>query len=172
MPGYRQYFAEAFGSEEITKERVAQAIADYERTRMSGNSPYDRWRRTRDATAVSAEVKLGHELFFGKAGCVQCHVGSSFTDNKFHNIGVGWDDTTRAFADEGRYVVTKGTVNESFGAADRGAFKTPTLREVTKHAPVHARRLGGDAARGRRALQPRRQQEPLPRPEDARSRSA
>ena len=135
VPGYRKYFAEAFGSEAITKERIAQAIADYERTRLSGNSPYDRWRRTRDATAVPAEVKLGHELFFGKAGCVQCHVGSRFTDNNFHNIGIGWDDTSRAFADEGRYVATKGTVNESFGAADRGAFKTPTLREVTRRAP-------------------------------------
>ena len=135
VPGYRKYFAEAFGSEAITQERNAQAIADYERTRLSGNSPYDRWRRTRDATAVPADVKLGHELFFGKAGCVQCHVGSRFTDNNFHNIGIGWDDTSRAFADEGRYVATKGTVNESFGAADRGAFKTPTLREVTRRAP-------------------------------------
>jgi cytochrome c peroxidase len=135
VPGYRKYFAEAFGSEAITKERIAQAIADYERTRMSGNSPYDRWRRTRDATAVPPEVKLGHELFFGKAGCVQCHVGSRFTDNNFHNIGIGWDETTRTFADEGRYQTTKGTINEGFAESDRGAFKTPTLREVSKRAP-------------------------------------
>jgi cytochrome c peroxidase len=135
VPGYRKYFVEAFGSEDITKERIAQAIADYERTRMSGNSPYDRWRRTRDATAVSDEVKLGHELFFGKAACVQCHVGSRFTDNNFHNIGIGWNEQTKSFSDEGRYTHTKGTVNEGFGDSDRGAFKTPTLREVSKRAP-------------------------------------
>ena len=135
VPGYRKYFAEAFGTDAITKERIAQAIADYERTRMSGNSPYDRWRRTRDANAVSAEVKLGQEVFFGKGGCVQCHVGSRFTDNNFHNIGIGWDEKTRTFSDEGRYQTTKGTSNENFGEADRGAFKTPTLREVSKRAP-------------------------------------
>jgi cytochrome c peroxidase len=135
VPGYRKYFLEAYGSGDVTKERIAQAIADYERTRMSGNSPYDRWRRTRDASAVSAEVKLGHELFFGKAGCVQCHVGSRFTDNNFHNIGIGWDEKTKTFSDEGRYQTTKGTLNENFGDADRGAFKTPTLRELSKRAP-------------------------------------
>jgi len=135
VPGYRKYFAESFGTDAITKERIAQAIADYERTRMSGNSPYDRWRRTRDASAVPAEVKQGHELFFGKAACVQCHVGSRFTDNNFHNIGIGWDEKTKGFSDEGRYQTTKGTINEGFGEADRGAFKTPTLREVNRRAP-------------------------------------
>jgi cytochrome c peroxidase len=135
IPGYRPYFLQAFGGDAITKERIAQAIADYERTRMSGNSPYDRWRRTRDPHAVSDEVKLGHELFFGKAGCIQCHVGSRFTDNNFHNIGIGWDPATKTFSDEGRYQMTKGTPNEGFAGSDRGAFKTPTLREVTKRAP-------------------------------------
>jgi len=135
VPGYRKYFTEAFGTDAVTKERIAQAIADYERTRMSGNSPYDRWRRTRDATAVSADVKLGHELFFGKAGCVQCHVGSRFTDNNFHNIGIGWDEKTKTFSDEGRYQTTKGTLSENFGEADRGAFKTPTLRQLASRAP-------------------------------------
>ena len=135
IPGYRPYFAEAFGTDAITKERVAHAIADYERTRMSGNSPYDRWRRLRQQDAVSPEVKLGHEIFFGKGACVQCHVGSRFTDNNFHNIGIGWDAARQAFTDEGRYTTTKGTVNEGFGDSDRGAFKTPTLREVSKRAP-------------------------------------
>jgi cytochrome c peroxidase len=128
IPGYRPYFREAFGSDEITKERVAKAIADYERTRMSGNSPYDRWRRQRDAAAVSDAVKLGHDLFYGKGACNQCHVGSRFTDNTFHNIGIGWNGATATFSDDGRFEVTK-------LAADRGAFKTPTLRDVTAHAP-------------------------------------
>ena len=103
-------------------------IVAYEQTRMSGNSAWDRWRYERDEQAVSDQVKQGHELFFGKAKCRQCHAGNNFTDSKFHNIGIGWDPATKQFSDEGRFVVTK---NE----ADRGAFKTPTLRDVTKHPP-------------------------------------
>lgn len=125
---YAPYFNEAFGSEEITAERVAKAIADYERTRMSGNSPWDRWKRLRDESAVSAQVKQGDELFFGKAGCNQCHLGQNFTDSTFHNLGIGWDPKARSFKDAGRSAISKNT-------ADTGAFKTPTLREVTLHAP-------------------------------------
>jgi cytochrome c peroxidase len=128
IEGYKPYFAQAFGTAEITKDRVAHAIADYERTRMSGNSPWDRWRRNRDESAVSQAVNDGHELFFGKASCNQCHLGTNFTDSTFHNLGVGWNAKTKTFADEGRFVVTK-------RAGDRGAFKTPTVREVSKHAP-------------------------------------
>jgi cytochrome c peroxidase len=128
VAGYKPYFKEAFGTDQITKERVAQAIADYERTRVSGNSPYDRWRFKRDARAVSDAAKRGHDLFFDQAGCVQCHVGSNFTDGKFHNIGIGWDPRTKSFADEGRFAVTK-------AFPDHGAFKTPGLREVSKRAP-------------------------------------
>ena len=128
VEGYRPYFKEGFGSEEITTDRVAKAIADYERTLMSGNSPWDRWKKKGDESAVSAEVKQGDALFFGKAGCAQCHLGESFTDSAFHNIGIGWNPKTKKFADEGRFVVSK-------AGADRGAFKTPTLRDVAKHAP-------------------------------------
>jgi len=127
IPAYQKYFQEAFGTPEITKERIAKAIADYERTRMSGNSPYDRF-KAGDESAVSDTVKKGDELFFGKAGCNQCHLGQNFTDSKFHNLGIGWNPKAKKFADEGRYVVTK-------EEADRGAFKTPTVRDVTKHAP-------------------------------------
>ena len=128
VTAYAPYFGEAFGTPEITKERVARALADYERTRLSGNSPWDRWRYNREQDAVSAQVKQGHELFFGKAQCNQCHLGNNFTDSRFHNIGIGWDPRTKTFRDDGRFIVTK-------DPADRGAFKTPTLREVTKHAP-------------------------------------
>jgi cytochrome c peroxidase len=128
VQGYKPYFNEAFGSDDITKERVAQAIADYERTRVSGNSPYDRWRFNREKDAVSAAAKRGHDLFFDTAGCVQCHTGSSFSDSLFHNIGIGWDPEKQTFKDEGRFAVTK-------KPEDRGAFKTPVLRDVSKHAP-------------------------------------
>jgi len=128
VAGYKPYFKAAFGTEQITKERVAQAIADYERTRMSGNSPYDRWRFKHEQNAVSAAAKRGHDLFFDSAGCVQCHVGSNFTDGKFHNLGVGWDARTKRFKDEGRFAISKDPI-------DHGAFKTPGLREVAKRAP-------------------------------------
>ncbi|MFQ5600392.1 MAG: cytochrome-c peroxidase [Candidatus Krumholzibacteriia bacterium] len=127
IEGYARYFEEAFGSEGITKERVAKAIADYERTRMSGNSAWDRWKNG-DENAVSETVKRGDELFFDKAACNQCHFGQNFTDSRFHNLGIGWDDKKKEFGDLGRYAVSK-------QVEDRGAFKTPTIRDVTKHAP-------------------------------------
>ena len=109
---------------------MARAIADYERTRMSGNSAFDRWRHGRGT--VSDSVRRGFDLFAGrKAGCAACHTPPLFTDGTFHNLGIGWNPATRSFADEGRYAVTKDSVFEG----DPGSFKTPTLREVTRHAP-------------------------------------
>jgi cytochrome c peroxidase len=128
IAGYRPYVLAAFGTPDVSEERITRAIADYVRTLMSGNSPWDRWRRHRDESAVSDQVRRGHELFFGKAGCNQCHLGSNFTDDSFHNLGIGWDSGTRRFQDEGRYAITKRQI-------DTGAFRTPTLREVTKHPP-------------------------------------
>jgi len=127
IKGYKQAFKEAFGSAEITGDNVAKAIADYERTRMSGNSPYDKW-KAGDEKAVSAEVKKGDELFSGKAQCNNCHLGQNFTDNLFHNLGVGWNAKTKSFKDEGRSKI-------SGNKEDLGAFKTPTIRDVSKHAP-------------------------------------
>ncbi|MEQ1897203.1 MAG: cytochrome c peroxidase [Vicinamibacterales bacterium] len=128
IKGYGPYFKEAFGTEAVTKERIAEAIAAYERTRMSGNSPWDKWRKNKDEAAVTDQVKQGHELFFGKAACNQCHLGNNFTDSLFHNLGVGYDAKTKTFADPGRSKISN-------NPAELGAFKTPTLREVTKHAP-------------------------------------
>jgi cytochrome c peroxidase len=136
VSAYKPYFKEAFGTDEVTKERVAAAIADYERTRMSGNSPYDRWRFGREANAVPAAAKVGHDLFFDKARCSQCHSGSNFTDGGFYNLGVGWRAELKMFTDEGRFVVTR-------NPRDRGAFKVPGLREVAKHPPyMHDGSLG------------------------------
>jgi cytochrome c peroxidase len=128
ISGYRPYFKQSFGTETITKERVAEAIAHYERTRMSGNSPYDKWRFGRQPAAVSDEAKRGHDLFFDSARCAQCHTGSNFSDGEFYNLGIGWDSASHSFRDEGRFLVTK-------DASDRGAFRTPGLREVGKRAP-------------------------------------
>jgi cytochrome c peroxidase len=131
IAGYAPYFEEAFGDAGVTPARVARAIADYERTRMSGNSPFDRWQRLGRDSGVSAVAKSGFALFTGKAGCVPCHRLPLFTDGEFHNLGIGWDARTETFADEGRHVPTKGTVYEDYP----GTFKTPTLREVTRHPP-------------------------------------
>ena len=128
LKGYRPYFAEAFGSDTITQENVASALSDYVRTRMSGNSAYDRWAFGGEATAMSAEAQRGSELFFFKASCAGCHAGFNFSDGRFHSVGVGWDPVTQTFRDEGRFAV-------SHDPRDRGKFKTPALRDVSRHAP-------------------------------------
>src|SRR6185436_5912551 len=127
MQGYRPYFREAFGSEQITQERIATALSDYVRTRMSGNAPYDRWTYASDGRAMSEQAKRGSELFFFNARCAGCHAGFNFSDGRFHNIGVGWGPVSRSFKDEGRLAV-------SHDPRDRGAFKTPGLRDVSRHA--------------------------------------
>ncbi len=134
-PGYRHFFERAFGDDEVDIDRIAHAIADYERTRVSGNSRYDRFKEYDEEEdgplaepLLSAQEELGHDLFFGDAKCATCHVGNHFTDSLFHNLGVGWDANSNELADLGRYVVTE-------QEADKGAFKTPGLREVTRRAP-------------------------------------
>jgi cytochrome c peroxidase len=127
ITAYAPYFQQAFGDRAITLPRVASALADYQRTRMSGNSAWDRWQRG-DARALSPSARRGWELFTGDAKCSRCHFGPSFTDGAFHNLGVGWDAASKRYADDGRAAVTG-------QPGDRGAFKTPTLRDVARHPP-------------------------------------
>ncbi len=133
IASYRRYFREAFGDDRIDVDRVAEAIAAYEATRLSGNSPFDRF-DAGDEGALDAAAKAGLDLFFGKAGCNQCHLGPNLTDTRFHNLGVGWReppagaDPRTGFADPGRFAVTG-------QEGERGAFKTPTLREVARRPP-------------------------------------
>lgn len=124
IPGYRKLFQEVFGGE-ITIDGVGKAIASFQRTILSGNSPADRFDQGGDEKAISPEAQKGLALFRDKARCTKCHSGFNFTDEKFHNLGIGWDTGT---VDLGRYMVTK-------NAADIGAFKTPTLREIARSAP-------------------------------------
>jgi cytochrome c peroxidase len=130
IDGYHRYFEQAFGDSRITRERVARALADYERTRVSGNSPFDRWHSGHDATALSDGAKRGYELFTGKGECAHCHAPPLFGGG-FHNTGIGWDRATHTFADQGRHLITKGTIDEDWP----GTFKAPTLREVARRAP-------------------------------------
>ncbi|MGH9574117.1 MAG: cytochrome-c peroxidase [Candidatus Acidiferrales bacterium] len=128
---YRRDFKRAFKSRP-TSQNIAQALATYVRSILSGNSAYDRY-VDGDPTALSAGQQRGLELFRGKANCIACHSGPNFTDEKFHNTGIGWRGNS--FDDDGRFAVTH---NE----ADRGAFKTPTLRDVADSAPyTHQGRL-------------------------------
>jgi len=124
VAGYRPLFAKAFGSEEINIDRVAQAIACFERTVLSGNAPYDRYKAGQKSAMSAAQVH-GMKVFFEKAQCDRCHEGSNFTLNAYANLGVGTD---KPDPDVGRFAVTK-------DQRDWGVFKTPTLREIEHTAP-------------------------------------
>jgi cytochrome c peroxidase len=123
VKGYRDQFQKVFGTD-VTSENIAKAIAAFERTVLSGNAPYDKF-KAGDQNALSAAAQRGMKLFFGKGHCSACHSGPNFSDASFHNIGVGMKASK---PDLGRYEVTK-------VVGDKGAFKTPTLREVARHAP-------------------------------------
>lgn len=124
IPGYRTLFHDIFGRE-IVIEDVGKAVASFQRTVLSGNSSVDKFDQGGDETALNESAQCGLELFRGKARCTRCHSGFNFTDEKFHNIGIGWDTNS---LDLGRYLMTK-------SAEDIGAFKTPTLREIARTAP-------------------------------------
>lgn len=123
IEGYRKQFNEIFGTD-VTRESLALAIAAYERTILSGDAPYDRF-KAGDKTALSEAAQRGMKLFFGAANCSACHSGPNFTDHAFHNLGVGMD---KPEPDVGRFAISK-------LEGDTGAFKTPTLREIAQTAP-------------------------------------
>lgn len=142
-------------------QTISMALASYERTLVSGDSPFDRWHFGEDETAMDESAKRGFALFRGKARCVSCHSIARgfalFTDNEFHNTGVGYYATmqpsavelnvflapgrservstdiatttgTEQFRDLGRYEVTG-------SPADRWRYRTPALRNVSLTAP-------------------------------------
>ncbi|MBX2992671.1 MAG: c-type cytochrome [Bacteroidetes bacterium] len=122
-PRYATLFTKAWGDSRITLERITHSIAAFERTILSGSSPFDKWTRG-DRSAISASAARGADLFFGERGdCFHCHGGFNFTDNAFHNTGL--DSVT---IDPGRYLITN---NET----DKGRFKTPTLRNIALTSP-------------------------------------
>jgi cytochrome c peroxidase len=122
QPGYVAAFDAAFGKGGVTREKIEQSLATFERTIVSGNAPFDRWIHG-DEAAISAAAKRGFALFNGKANCAVCHSGWAFTDAAFHDIGVAKDD------DLGRGRLFPSSVKLQH------AFKTPTLREVARRAP-------------------------------------
>lgn len=148
IPGYLILFQRVFGTGP-TPEAIGKAIAAFERTIVTADSPFDRYAKG-DRSALSASARRGLDLFKGKAQCLLCHHGTAFTDNSFHNLGVPEDDFLKdpkvlaslrfdakrmgvpnyrlLTNDPGRYLVTKQD-------RDFGAFKTPTLRNVAARTP-------------------------------------
>ncbi len=160
IDGYRMQFEKVFGTG-VTIENIGKALAAFERAIVTGPSPFDYYEPLRsmhevygssffedldvvkeddpdlyedytrrlaasEAHPMSESARRGRELFFSqRVGCTACHVGANFSDEKYHNLGVGMD---RPQPDLGRYAVTKKD-------EDRGAFKTPTIRNVQLTAP-------------------------------------
>ncbi|MGH9847364.1 MAG: cytochrome-c peroxidase [Blastocatellia bacterium] len=130
---YRDEFAKVFGPGTITMEKIEKAIAGFERTLLSGNSAFDRYRYGGKKTTLSAAAIRGLAVFtdISRGNCTTCHtIGEKFalfTDGKFHNLGVGMN-AEGELMDLGRYEQTR-------AEADRGAFRTPSLRNVAKTAP-------------------------------------
>ncbi len=121
VPQYAEAFEKLFPNEGMTEGTILRSIATFERTVVSGWSPFDRW-VDGDANAVSSTAKRGFELFTGPAGCSNCHSGWNFTDNQFHDIGLPGSDPGRLAIDP---------TNPMNGQA----FKTPGLRNISLRAP-------------------------------------
>lgn len=156
IEGYRLQFEKTFPDEGISIDTIAKAIASFERTIVTGPSPYDYYEVVRavrsqydedelteleeedaelyarytqaltESKAMSPSARRGQALFFGeKAGCTACHVGANFTDEKYHNLGVGM---AKENPPPGHFAVSQ-------DEKDRGAMKTPTVRNVEFSAP-------------------------------------
>jgi len=161
LPGYAARFEAAFPGRGLSLETLGLALAAYERTLVSGDSPFDRWYYGGDESAVGAAEKRGFALFSGKAGCIGCHpIGRDtalFSDDAFHNTGIGYARSMGKTAETQRLQVAPGVyleVDRSIVAqvaeppqsdlgryeitrdpADRWKYRTPTLRNVAKSAP-------------------------------------
>ena len=121
---YPGLFQTAFGTE-VSVEGLSRALAGYLRTILSGDAPVDRYVNG-DRDALSEQARQGFNIFREKGNCTACHAGPTFTDERFHNTGVGWRDGR--LSDAGRFEVSR-------KVKEQGAFKTPTLREIPWTAP-------------------------------------
>jgi cytochrome c peroxidase len=150
VPEYVEAFTRAFGSPDVTRERIVMALAAFERTLVSRAAPLDRF-LAGDAPALSPAARAGYGIFTGKGRCSTCHSGGLLADDGFHALNVpespeferdprvaatrrfvakvsGYEDFRNLAADPGRFLVTK-------ERKDWRAFRTPTLRESARTAP-------------------------------------
>lgn len=124
-PNLGPVFQRTFG--QLANPRsVVVALAAYVRTLRSGPAPWDAWKQG-DKSALDAGEQRGEVVFF-LAGCVNCHPAPAFTDEQFHNAGLGWDAANKSYRDRGRM----GATGEK---ADEARFRTPSLREVSRTGP-------------------------------------
>jgi cytochrome c peroxidase len=161
LDDYAERFRAAFPERGLAMETIGMALASYQRTLVSGDSPFDRWYYGKDEAAVSEAAKRGFRLFTGRAACSTCHrVGAEhalFTDGDFHNTGVGYTASMRSEPAKQRIQVAPGRwlevdreilaqVSEprpndlgryeiTLDPADRWKYRTPTLRKVALTAP-------------------------------------
>jgi cytochrome c peroxidase len=149
VPEYVKLFQEVFGGI-INRERIGMALAAFQKTIISKDSPLDKY-LAGDKNALTAAQKDGYDVFTGKGECIICHNGQNLTDNKFYNTGVpdnpevmndsrvaatrrftakvsGYEAYSTLKEDPGRYLVTK-------DRKDWKAFKTPSLRELSLTGP-------------------------------------
>ncbi|PQO42764.1 cytochrome-c peroxidase [Blastopirellula marina] len=155
IPGYKVQFDKIFG-DGVNIDNVGKALATFERAIVTGPAPYDHYEVVRSfqqqfpeeelkyleeddpelykkyaaalkgSAGMSASARRGREIFFSEKGkCTACHAGANFTDELYHNLGVGMDAKE---PDLGRYEVTK-------DEKDKGAFKTPTIRNIVQSPP-------------------------------------
>ena len=150
VPEYVDEFRQVFGTDDITRERIAMAIAAFERSLVSRDAPLDRYLNG-DENILSTAAKRGLDIFKGKGNCTECHYGVNLIDDRFHALNVPENPefqadprvaATRRFVaklyhfegfrtlkeDPGRYLITKDD-------KDWRAFKTPTLRDISKTGP-------------------------------------
>jgi cytochrome c peroxidase len=135
-PEYKAAFDAAFPGYGATPDTVVQAISAYERTLFCGDTAFDRF-AAGDSQALSSDQKAGMDLFIGKAACHGCHTPPFFSDaylveeGSYHNVGVGIEGKDPSAVDVGRQKL-------SGSPTDWAAFKTPSLRNITRSAPyVH-----------------------------------
>lgn len=120
IKGYQKIFEDVY-SDGITINNVTGAIATFERTIVSGQSPFDKW-VAGDKKALTQSEKAGFVVFNEKGRCSACHTGWNFTDHKYHDIGMPTND-------DGRFTV------DSSSPMNHHAFKTPSLRNIAQRAP-------------------------------------
>jgi cytochrome c peroxidase len=123
VPQYRKQFESVFGRP-VNKDDVARALAAFQRTLVSRNSPFDRY-LAGDKEALSPQAQQGLELFRGESGCIRCHDGPLLSDGKFYRLGIG---ITIGSGDKGRGEIT-GERDDLY------RFRTPSLRDVARTAP-------------------------------------
>ncbi len=152
ISGYKEQFLKVFGTD-VTLDGMAKAIAAFERTALTGNSAFDKYNlgdpdNAETFKALTESQKRGMVLFglrlkdedpfkvddalLKKANCTACHAGANFTDEMFHNLGVGFDEKTGQLADLGRWEISPIGAKSQ---AEKGAFKTPTIRDITRTGP-------------------------------------